>query len=124
VAWSRFRHQLFVTAPFHLVYLFGLVIVISGLCILSPRIANWLPLWPIMLFSALIAVSSFLFVSLSDAVETARHLIFFQAATDLTIFSIAVSVFLGIESRLGERNSRRVRYPSIECPNTPSKPKA
>jgi len=108
-------------APFHLVWLFGLAIVTSGFCILSPRIANWIPLWPVTLLSALLAVSSFMFASMSDAVENARHLAFFQAATDLTIFSVAVSVLLSIENRLGERKPDRVRYPSIECPNTPLK---
>jgi hypothetical protein len=121
VAWNRFRHSLFAVAPFHLVWLFGLVIVMSGFCILRPGIGKQIPLWPLTLLLALIAISSFMFASMSDAVENARHLVFFQAATDLTIFSLVVSAFLGIELRLGERKPDRVRYPSIECPATPSK---
>jgi len=101
LVWNRFRHRLFAVAPFHLVWLFGLVILMSGFCTLNPRIANWLPLWPVTLLSALLAVSSFMFASMSDAVENARHLVFFQAAMDLTIFSIAVSVLLGIEKASG-----------------------
>jgi hypothetical protein len=106
VAWSRFRRYLFTVAPLHPVWLFGLVILVSGCCVLSPGVGDWLPVWPITLSSELLAVSSFLFASLSEAVETARHLVFFQAATDLTIFSIVLSILLGIENRVRRRRSR------------------
>ena len=33
VAWGRFRSQLFSVAPFHLIYLFGTVIILSGFCL-------------------------------------------------------------------------------------------
>jgi hypothetical protein len=86
--WSGARHRLFTVAPYHLIWLFGAVIV------LAPFLR--FPLWQVTLLSTLLAISSFLFASLLDAVETARHLVFFQAATDLTIFSIALSVLLSL----------------------------
>lgn len=103
VAWGRFRRQLFSVAPFHLIYLFGAVIVLSGFCVVSPKMTRQFPLWPAALFATLLAVSSFLFASLFDAVETARHLVFFQAATDLTIFSGALSICLAIETQRGTK---------------------
>jgi hypothetical protein len=99
VAWGRFRRQLFSVAPFYPIYLFGIVIVLAGFCILNPALGRRLPLWPVALFSALLAVSSFLFASLTDAIETTRHLVLFQAATDLTIFSVVLSICLAIEDR-------------------------
>ena len=98
VAWGRFRRQLFSVAPFHLIYLFGTVFVLSGFCVVSSGNRRRFPLWPVALTSALIAVSSFLFASLFDAVETTRHLVFFQAATDLTIFSVVLSICIAIEN--------------------------
>jgi len=97
VAWDRFRRQLFAVAPFYPIYLFGIAIILSGLCILNRGMGNLFPVWPAVLFSALLAVSSFLANSLLDAIDTARHLVFFQAATDLTIFSVALSICLAIE---------------------------
>ena len=103
VAWGRFRHQLFSVVPFHLIYLFGTVIVLCGFCVVSPKVGHRFPLWPVALFSTLLAVSSFLFASLFDAIETTRHLVFFQAATDLTIFSVALSICLAIENQRGTK---------------------
>ena len=54
------------------------------------------------MFSALLAVSSFLFASLTDAIDTTRHLVLFQAATDLTIFSVVLSICLAIEDRCSQ----------------------
>lgn len=104
-AWGGFRRRLFSLAPFHLIYFFGIVIVLCGVCILNPRAGRRYPVWPVVLFSALLAVSSFLFASLFDAVETARHLVLFQAATDFTIFSVVLSICLAIEN--GPRGSER-----------------
>lgn len=97
--WGRFRRQLFSVAPFYPVYLFGMVIVFCGVCLLNRGVGSRFPVWPVALFSALLAVSSFLFASLTDAVETTRHLVFFQAATDLTTFSVVLSICLAIEER-------------------------
>lgn len=99
VAWSRFRAKLFTVAPLHLVYLFGLVVLSSTVCIRRPKIRAWLPLWPAALLSALLALSSFLFASLLDGVETPRHLVFFQASTDLVFVSIGLTLLLLIDDR-------------------------
>lgn len=66
---------------------------------MRPGTGNGVPVWPVISLSALLAFSSFVFASLSDAAETFRHLVFFQAAMDLTIFSIALSILLAIEAR-------------------------
>jgi hypothetical protein len=102
VAWDRLRHQLFSVAPFYPIYLFGMAIVLSGLCILIPGMGRRFPVWPVALFSALLAVSSFLFASLLDAVDSARHLVFFQVAADLTIISVVLSICLVIEDSASE----------------------
>lgn len=96
-AWSWFRRNLFRVAPFHLIYLFALVLVLSGVCLFNRKLRSLFPMWPVILFSALLAISSFLFASLSDGSETARHLVFFQAATDLTIVSLLLSILLIVE---------------------------
>jgi len=99
VAWSWVGRHALVASPFSLISFFGAVVVLSGVCILSRRIAAWFPIWPITLLLAFLAIASFLFASLTDAVETSRHLVFFQAATDLTIFSMVLSALLGIDNR-------------------------
>lgn len=105
--WGRFRHQLFSVVPFYPIYLLGLVIVLAGFCIGNPGMARRFPVWPLALLSALLAGSSFLFASLTDAVETSRHLVFFQAATDFTIFSVVLAICLALENRaLGARAPR------------------
>jgi hypothetical protein len=113
VAWGRFRHQLFSVAPFHLIYLFGTVIIFSGFCVVSPGMTRRFSLWPVALFSTLLAVSSFLFASLFDAIETSRHLVFFQAATDLTICSVALSICLAIEDQRGTKRQWLARLTSV-----------
>ena len=113
VAWGSFRHQLFAVAPFHLIYLFGAVIVLSGFCVIKRETERQFPLWPVALFTTLLAVSSFLFASLFDAVETSRHLVFFQAATDLTIFSVVLSICLAIENQRGTKGLWLARLKSV-----------
>lgn len=95
--WSAFRRWLFRVAPFHLVWLFGWVILFGGACVAKPGIGRFVSIWPAVLMATLVAIPSFVFASLLDAIETARHLVFFQAATDLTIFSLALAGLLAIE---------------------------
>lgn len=95
--WSRFRKRLLVIAPLHLVYLFALVLALSVICGLQPRIGGWFPIWPVTLGTAMVAILSFLFASLADGVETARHLVFFHAATDCTILCLVLTILLAVE---------------------------
>jgi hypothetical protein len=88
--WTDFRRQLFDVAPNHLLWLFALAIVLAAF--------RWSPAWPLVAFSALLALTAFPFASLLDAAETSRHLVFFQAATDLTMFSIVFSAILQREA--------------------------
>ncbi len=90
-AWSGFRRYLFDIAPNHLLWLFAIAVVLS--------IFRWSPAWPLIAFSVLFALAAFPFASLLDGVETSRHLVVFQVATDLTIFSLVVSALLMIEDR-------------------------
>lgn len=98
-AWSQSRHLLSRLAPFHMVVFFGLVILLCGICVFKPAMALRCPVWPAALLSTLLAISSFLTASLLDALETPRHLIFFQAATDLTIFSVILAGLLALDRR-------------------------
>ena len=113
--WSGFRRHLFAVAPFHLIWLFGLVILIAGFCGVSRRIRRLFPIWPVPLLATLIAISSFVFASLLDAIETARHLVFFQTAADLTIFSVGLCGLLATEEllkrKVGKPRAARVWSP-------------
>src|SRR5215470_11132775 len=73
----------------------------SAFCALNPRLRPRVPVWPLIPFSTGLAVCSFLFASLLDGAETARHLVFFQAVTDLTIFEFLFSILLVIDDRTG-----------------------
>lgn len=99
--WSGFRQWLFSPVPLYPVYLFAGIGIFSGLYMLWPRIARRFPVWPVVGLMAALAVSSFLLASLSDGVESQRHLVFFQAATDLTIFACSLAAALALERRAG-----------------------
>jgi hypothetical protein len=71
---------------------FGISLLLCLACAASRRLRGYFPLWPVPAMAALIAVSCFLASSLLDAAETARHLVLFQAATDLSILSLFLSM--------------------------------
>lgn len=104
--WSRFRRRLFAWYPFHLFWLFGLVLLFTGFCAVSPPLRRLFPTWTLALISTLIAISSFLFASLLDAVETARHLTFFETATDFTMFSVVLCGLLAAEEIQKQKAAR------------------
>jgi hypothetical protein len=108
-AWSAFRMRLFALAPNHLIYLFAAIFLLCACCALSPRLAARLPIWPAILLAAAVAVSSFVFASLMDAVETDRHLVLFQAATDFTIFLLPFTAALGFSSEPAQSLTDRRR---------------
>jgi hypothetical protein len=97
------------------------MILASGLCLLNRTSRAWFQLWPATLVSALLAVSSYLSASLFDAVETSRHLVLFQGATDLTVISVALSALLLLERRCTRRSSVKFKTTSPRLSQTSSK---
>lgn len=101
-SWSAFRAQLFRSWPPHI-----LVWLALALCA-PPFLARHLTLphrkavaWAISIV-ALLAIAEFFSVSLSDAIETDRHLLLFHVFSDLTIFLAVVS---GLGSMAGAPTS-------------------
>ena len=90
--WSGSRTALFRFAPFYPLAFFGLAL---GLCLaglVSGKMRARFPLWPVPAMMAFTAIACFLSSSLLDASETARHLVLFQAAEDLTILALFLSI--------------------------------
>jgi hypothetical protein len=86
--WSGLRKRLFIVFPVYPLIIFGISLLLFLAGFASPKTRAALPLWPLPSMMTFIAVACFLFSSLLDAADTARHLVLFQAATDLTILSL------------------------------------
>ncbi len=84
-------------APLYPIAVFGLALALCLAGMASRKMRACFPLWPVPAMAAFIAICCFLASSLLDAAETARHLVLFQAATDLTILSL----FLAMAVRRG-----------------------
>lgn len=90
--WSAARTQAIWRAPFHLVVLW--LIVASGAlaCFAKPKWAAILPGYPLALLLAISGILEFLLAVLFDGTETARHLFFFHAVTELEILTLAAGL--------------------------------
>jgi len=90
--WSAFRQYLFgIFPPYPVVFFGGALLLCAGGALRSGLRAEF-PLWPVPAMMTLVAASSFLTSSLLDAAETARHMVLFQVATDLTILSLFLAL--------------------------------
>jgi hypothetical protein len=92
--WSRLRKAPFRIFLWYPVIFFAVAFAGAGAGLASTAVRQRFPLWPIPLMSTLVALACFALSSLVDAVETTRHLVIFQAATDLTIFTTFLAMFV------------------------------
>ncbi len=89
--WSGLRQRLFRAIPLYPVVFFAAALSLLAAGGASRNLRNQAPLWPLPGMVTIIAVGCLLSGSLLDAAETARHLLLFQVATDLTILALLVA---------------------------------
>ena len=90
--WSGFRRRLFMGAPPYPLVFFAAAFLLGAGGVFSRKWRAGFPLWPVPAMMTLVALSGFLTSSLMDAAETARHMVLFQAGTDLTILSLFLAL--------------------------------
>jgi hypothetical protein len=90
--WTGCRKKLFRIAPLYPIVFFGMSLLLCAGGAASRTLRGRFPLWPVPAMVTLVALSCFFTASLLDAAETPRHLVLFQAATDLTILSFFLSM--------------------------------
>jgi hypothetical protein len=91
-SWSNLRRYAAARWPIHLVIWYGLLLVVL------PALAQRRPTALAAMFAALLGMGEFLIASLTDCLETYRHLLLFQLFTDFTIF-FAIVLVLQVYSR-------------------------
>jgi hypothetical protein len=102
--WSGARQRLFRVFPFYPLIFFVFSLALFGAGLFRAEVRARFPLWCLPGLMTVIAIATFFSSSLLDAVETARHMVLFQVATDLTIFSAIFALVL--------RNDREPSFPA------------
>jgi hypothetical protein len=75
----------------------GLYAFAAAICIVSvlrPAFLLSVQSWPIVALLVVVGTSTFVIASLNDCIETARHIIVFQVATDLMLLLLALEWIL------------------------------
>jgi hypothetical protein len=83
--WNQWRSYLFVRYPFHTVVILAISLLFCILCVCSPETRQRLPAWLSFLSATLMALLTLGVATLTDAVDTARHLFLFHVCVDVVI---------------------------------------
>jgi hypothetical protein len=124
--WSTLRGQAIWRAPLHLAVVW---LITTGGALLCLAKRKWASLWrgyPLALVLAVSSAIEFLLAVLFDGTETARHLFFFHALTELQILSLAGGLFAyvnwykarGLACRLEPASGNRRETPENLRPGT------
>ncbi len=110
--WSNLRRSAVARWPIHLMIWYGLLLlVLPPLLLRNPMLQD--PIGWSIVFAALMGLGEFLIASLTDCLETYRHLLLFHLFTDFTIFFAIVLVLQVYRRwRIDAAASRPVRMQS------------
>jgi hypothetical protein len=115
--WSSIRRFTQGQFPWFIPLLYLLTLIICFLAATRKEFATAFEAWPVLGFLVLVGAITFSVVALNDCLESARHIIIFQTATDLSIFLLLMGAAKFAFFR-SEAKMKRINHPGASLEGT------